>query len=559
MRRYITPGLFIFLLSLTSSAGLHGGAYQILGSLERSLGLDHDVEPGYVEFELTSKPEVSSRRTRKANTRKLREKARRDKANERAKSLRARRPRPERRPRPKRAREPQPKQLLARARSRPATDVTPHAVTQRSSDPNVETPDNPRFIAEHNRRVEEETVARVRSLTRDDPEPQSGGPTAGRHRPGRQQSEEEPGTRAEDPEHALGDKDEGNQLAASDKPQPKNSAPAAGESGRPVPPARATPASRGGVPEEGVLVKDATGSYRLVVRPRRPRGRGGGDTGGSARKGSRARRAKGLAGGTGVAQGDDRLNLTWSRFELAMGANELREQRKAYARRMKAKGRGGSRIRRWRQFRAAVENHVHAIKPGTHTALNTAASPFAAYLAAVHRRLHPQFAEGFLGSLPAGSGPFSDPTLQTRLEIAFNRDGSVHRITIVKTSGLLPFDYGAFDAVMRGQPYPEAPPQILSGDGRVYVRWGFYRNHRQCGTFNAEPFILDSPPGTPKSKHPPFRDPGSEPEPHPRQDPPDSQMGYRARASGQHKLAALISIHPGGAGRPNPLRGHDVR
>jgi hypothetical protein len=31
---------------------------------------------------------------------------------------------------------------------------------------------------------------------------------------------------------------------------------------------------------------------------------------------------------------------------------------------------------------------------------------------------------------------------------------------------------------------------IRSPDGRAYVHWGFYRNNRQCGTFNATPFIL---------------------------------------------------------------------
>ena len=35
----------------------------------------------------------------------------------------------------------------------------------------------------------------------------------------------------------------------------------------------------------------------------------------------------------------------------------------------------------------------------------------------------------------------------------------------------LAFDHGAFSAVMRGQPYPEAPSQILSGDGQETERW----------------------------------------------------------------------------------------
>jgi TonB family protein len=93
--------------------------------------------------------------------------------------------------------------------------------------------------------------------------------------------------------------------------------------------------------------------------------------------------------------------------------------------------------------------------------------------------------------------PFNDPTLMTKLEIILNRDGTVDRIGVVKPSGFLAFDYGAYNSVMRAQPYPEAPTSILSGDGKVYVHWGFYRGGRQCGTFNAEPYILPHPPGTP--------------------------------------------------------------
>jgi len=66
----------------------------------------------------------------------------------------------------------------------------------------------------------------------------------------------------------------------------------------------------------------------------------------------------------------------------------------------------------------------------------------------------------------------------------------------VQTSGFMPFDYGAWNAVERAAPFPQPPTKILSGDGRAYFRWGFYRNERQCGTFNAEPYMLPNPGGT---------------------------------------------------------------
>ncbi len=105
-----------------------------------------------------------------------------------------------------------------------------------------------------------------------------------------------------------------------------------------------------------------------------------------------------------------------------------------------------------------------------------------------------------------GTSPFSDRTLMTKLEIILNKDGTVHRVGVINASGLMPFDYGAFAAVMRGQPYPAAPSSILSGNDKVYFHWGFYRNERQCGTFNAEPFILPNPPGSPSKGGGPMQD-----------------------------------------------------
>jgi len=44
--------------------------------------------------------------------------------------------------------------------------------------------------------------------------------------------------------------------------------------------------------------------------------------------------------------------------------------------------------------------------------------------------------------------------------------------------------------VISAGPYEATPEAIRSVDGRIYLRWGFYRNWRQCGSFNVEPYIL---------------------------------------------------------------------
>jgi hypothetical protein len=70
----------------------------------------------------------------------------------------------------------------------------------------------------------------------------------------------------------------------------------------------------------------------------------------------------------------------------------------------------------------------------------------------------------------------------------------VHKVTIAKTSGKNEFDVAAIDTVISSAPYEATPEAIRSVDGRIYLRWGFYRNWRQCGTFNVEPYILTEVP-----------------------------------------------------------------
>jgi hypothetical protein len=256
--------------------------------------------------------------------------------------------------------------------------------------------------------------------------------------------------------------------------------------------------------------------------------------------------------------------MAWSQFEAAVGSDELEQDRRAYLAEQKSSQRGISREKTWKEFRAAIENYVPGVKAGATTALNAAASPFATYIAAVHRRIHQEFADRFLRSLPIGGSPYQDPTLMTKLEIVLNRDGSVHRVGVVRSSGLLPFDFGAFNSVLRAQPYPPAPSSILSGDGRVYFHWGFYRNQRQCGTFNAEPYILPNPRGTrgrqdgltdapdwdtvvPKDAKPTWRtrDEESEEQDEPKRPP---QKSPPAQPRGQEEEAPKAPPAPPGAG-----------
>jgi TonB family protein len=169
--------------------------------------------------------------------------------------------------------------------------------------------------------------------------------------------------------------------------------------------------------------------------------------------------------------------------EVAMGKRRTSTKRGRFERKMEV-------------VRSALENFTPDVKPGNQTALKTRAAPFAVFLARMHRDIHPLFAFGFLESLSdkPGNHPLNQPNLMTTLEIVINGDGTVHKINILRHSGRLDFDMAALDTVMTASPYENPPEEIRSPDGRVYLHWAFYRNHRQCGTFNAQPFILSEAP-----------------------------------------------------------------
>ncbi len=463
-RRYREPIAVAFTIALIASLSVHLPVYDVLGSLADRLKAEADearktrtFDPVEVDFDVTD-PGKSQRARKKP----------RERAKERQQRV------------AKAVQQAQP-QLPSTPRQTPVPPTppdSPHAIQQHSANPD-EAPDDPRFIADQNNRVEEQTVARVRSMIRDDQTPS----------PGRQQKPsdtlEESGNSAEQSVAEMRNK-EGSDARRPTPDEAERRRPDKAIEADPIKAERVSSKSPAGKTAETsgdrasqeaaetITITDPAGTFS-IRRPAKS-SQGGGE------------RSKGRGPGQKMA---------WSQFEAAVGSEKLEQDRRAYLAEQKSSQRGISREKTWNEFRAAIENYVPGVKPGATTALNAAASPFATYIAAVHRRIHQEFAHRFLRSLPIGGSPYQDPTLMTKLEIVLNRDGSVHRVGVVRSSGLLPFDFGAFNSVLRAQPYPTPPSSILSGDGRVYFHWGFYKNQRQCGTFNAEPYILPNPRGVP--------------------------------------------------------------
>lgn len=421
--------------------------------------------------------------------------------------------------------------------------VKQHAPKDQADNPNA------KFIADDANKVEEETVATQTSHDEDDPNPTPGSnKTAG---PKDLVGDSDRTKIAESDEH-KGEKDkapgekgtefevqhEARPIERAQAPVAMNQAPLAGEPPRSGGDGRApsmvapTPPSPqlapGAPPAEAPDV--APGSHGAwAFNPIRPGAESGSSAGvpGTTNQGPPVAPNKsstkwlGLGGTPGPGQVN--LNLSHTGMVAAVGVDQLRKERVADGERRKSEHRGSWTASGFERWRNAIENYVSSVKPGNQTALNTAAVPFASYLNTIHNRIHPIFADSFLGSLDnlPRSHPMNDPKVVTRLEIVVSpKEGRIVKMGVVKTSGITAFDVAALDSVHRAQPFGPAPSAIVSPDGNVYLHWEFHRDEVfACSTMHARPFMLNTPakppappepPGGPSPK-PPTRERGAPP------------------------------------------------
>lgn len=192
--------------------------------------------------------------------------------------------------------------------------------------------------------------------------------------------------------------------------------------------------------------------------------------------------------------------------KAAIGMDQLDKLKKVEGETKLSMHRGQWKSSSLEKWRAAIENYVPGVKAGNQTNLGTAAAPWATYLAQIHVRLHPIFAEGFvdgLSDLPAGH-PLQDKNLVTRMEIVIKSDGTIHHLGIVKASGVTAFDIAALDSVDRAAPFGKPPSEIISPDGLAYLHWEFHRDEMRCSNVNAFPYKLkEAAPTAPDPKAPP--------------------------------------------------------
>ncbi|MBA3545101.1 MAG: TonB C-terminal domain-containing protein [Nannocystis sp.] len=189
---------------------------------------------------------------------------------------------------------------------------------------------------------------------------------------------------------------------------------------------------------------------------------------------------------------DKQLKFRLSKNDLdAMFGREVDAQ-KAIISQRESKKKGIWEEQRER-YQSPLENMVPEVRPGNQTALRSRKHPFAQFIATMHRTIHDKWAYNFLEQLDTmGRGhPLNKGDLWTRVEIVLLGDGTIDKVRTVRYSGNQQFDGAAREVVFNSAPYPTPPREILSPNGKVYIHWAFHRDERACGTFGAEPFILD--------------------------------------------------------------------
>ncbi len=406
----------------------------------------------------------------------------------------------------------------------PAPDKPDHRIAVRQhAKPDQKDNPNANFIGDQANQVDQETVSTQTSHDRDDQKPSPGETHVG-------------------PQDDVGNSDKNHVGQHEDQAGEKNRG--AGEHGREheeQPVVKQSPRLAGrGVPRSAEAKPAAGGAedandgwtFNPIRTPGPTPGSGGAASTTAVKKDRPRTGALGWLGlGARPGPGEVNLNLTHEGVVAAVGRDELEKQREGDGERRRSEHRGSwasSGIDRWR---SAIENYVTSVKIGNQTSLNTALSPFATYIADIHNRIHPIFAEGFLdslGSLPS-THPLNDQRLITKLEIVLSPIGSIVQLGIVRTSGVTAFDVAALDSVQRASPFGVAPVAIISRDGNVYLHWEFHRDEVfACSTANARPYLLTTPP---KPASPAPSPPNAPPHGEPSDNTPAVRHGMRVAPS----------------------------
>lgn len=145
------------------------------------------------------------------------------------------------------------------------------------------------------------------------------------------------------------------------------------------------------------------------------------------------------------------------------------------------------------KWAASLHGYTPAMKESSVTKIGAAQGEFTDYVASIHNRLHPIFADWFLAALDLRpkTDPVNGERLSTSIEVVLDANGKILRLGVLKTSGVDEFDVGALESMWRASPFAKPPRETVSIDGRVYVHWELWREpYYACSTYFGKVFIL---------------------------------------------------------------------
>jgi hypothetical protein len=118
---------------------------------------------------------------------------------------------------------------------------------------------------------------------------------------------------------------------------------------------------------------------------------------------------------------------------------------------------------------------------------------FASYVSGIHNRLHPRF-DAFLQSLQSlpSQDPLARANIAAQVEIVIDGStGALVEICHLHSSGVPAFDAAVVKAVTESFPVAPVPPEVVSGDGRVYLSWEFFSEpYYACSPYFSRPYKL---------------------------------------------------------------------
>ena len=126
---------------------------------------------------------------------------------------------------------------------------------------------------------------------------------------------------------------------------------------------------------------------------------------------------------------------------------------------------------------AATNDHLKDVPIGAQTLLNTREYAYFSFYRRVRRQLEQFWEPGLRHRIHTmvnrGRSLASEKEHSTKLLVVLNDEGTITKIQVEDTSGVVDLDQAAVDAFNRAGPFPNPPRGMIDPDGTVKIEWEF--------------------------------------------------------------------------------------